>query len=220
MQNIRRRINLCKLRGIKSSKTHIVVLGSNFDSKYKRSALKTVQKEIKLNSLTVVRDEHSYEMLKGFKRIKNYHLAYDIAYNLSEFYPIKDQNRKGLGISCYRSLKSNENNYNNYVALSKIADGYIEKTENNVYLFAFNFENENDLSAAHHVKNLSRRKDKIVIIPFLGNVEEFLSSIQKCETMIAIRFHSAILSDIYKIPFLPIVYSNKMQIFILMNWKL
>ena len=29
--------------------------------------------------------------------------------------------------------------------------------------------------------------------------------------MIAIRFHSAILSDIYKIPFLPIVYSNKMQ---------
>lgn len=90
MQNIRRRINLCKLRGIKRSKTHIVVLGSNFDSKYKRSALKTVQKEIKLNSLTVVRDEHSYEMLKGFKRIKNYHLAYDIAYNLSEFYPIKD----------------------------------------------------------------------------------------------------------------------------------
>jgi len=87
----------------------------------------------------------------------------------------------------------------------------LKKTENNVYLFAFNFENENDLSAAHHVKNLSRRKDKIVIIPFLGNVEEFLSSIQKCETMIAIRFHSAILSDIYKIPFLPIVYSNKMQ---------
>ena len=46
MQNIRRRINLCKLRGIKRSKTHIVVLGSNFDSKYKRSALKTVQKKL------------------------------------------------------------------------------------------------------------------------------------------------------------------------------
>lgn len=45
----------------------------------------------------------------------------------------------------------------------------------------------------------------------MGDEQLFLSQFEACERMVAIRFHSAILSDIFKIPFLPIVYSNKMR---------
>lgn len=39
----------------------------------------------------------------------------------------------------------------------------------------------------------------------------FLDKLRNCEYMIAVRFHSAILSDIFKIPFIPVAYSNKMR---------
>ncbi|WP_339060920.1 polysaccharide pyruvyl transferase family protein [Tepidibacillus marianensis] len=117
----------------------------------------------------------------------------------------------GLGISVYRSLNPNENNYENYKALAKIADNYITKTNKTVKLFAFDSEHENDIVAAHHIFNLAKMKENIEIIPYIGDEESFLTNFKECERMIAIRFHSAILSDIYKIPFLPIAYSNKMQ---------
>jgi polysaccharide pyruvyl transferase WcaK-like protein len=118
-----------------------------------------------------------------------------------------------LGVSVYRSLSNKENNLSNYIVLAKIIDDFILKTNKSVRIFAFDTENENDLSAAHHVFNLCKNIEKIQILPYLGNENEFLTRYAECEKMIGIRFHSAIISDLLKIPFLPIIYSNKMR-----NW--
>ncbi|NLC39851.1 MAG: hypothetical protein GX763_02915, partial [Clostridiaceae bacterium] len=57
-------------------------------------------------------------------------------------------------------------------------------------------------------------KDNIEIIPYLGDETYFLEQYQACERMIAIRFHAAVLADIFEIPFLPVSYSNKMSNFL------
>ncbi|HZK42167.1 MAG TPA: polysaccharide pyruvyl transferase family protein, partial [Clostridia bacterium] len=155
-------------------------------------------------------DREALTLLEGSKGIKNYFMADDIVYNLPADLLRNPKERTGLGISCYRSIRPGEINYQNYQALAALADRYVQETGKKVFLFSFDSEGENDLAAAHHILNLSREKDMIEIIPYLGDDAYFLDRFSRCERLIAIRFHSAILADICQIPFLPVAYSNKM----------
>lgn len=168
--------------------------------------------ELKLNSLITVRDDFSFQLLSCNNFIQNYYLADDIVYGLQISNTV--ENRSGLGISSFRSTHTGENNYQNYQVLALIADEYIKKTNNSVKIFAFDSEIENDISAAFHIFNLIQNKKNVEIIPYLGDIEGFVQKFSNCERHISIRFHSAILSDLMKIPFYPIAYSNKMEAFI------
>lgn len=207
-QHITRIFKILFLKMLKFRNVKIVTIGANLGPFANKFSYKLVELELRQNSLTTVRDSSSMNIIESFKKIKNYHLTNDIVYYL----PNENKNIKnGLGISTYRSEKSDENNFQNYKIISKIVDQYIENTGKEVKLFAFDSEKENDLVSAHHIYNLSKNKEKLTIIPYLGNVEEFLIHFSSCEKLVAIRFHSAILADIYNIPFLPIVYSSKME---------
>lgn len=210
ISRIRKILFILKAR-IKGNK--VATIGCNLGPYKDNIGLLLTKLELMNSDLVTVRDKSSMEILKKLKINKNSYLADDIVYN----YELEKNNsikKYGLGISAYRSLKSNEINYINYSTLANIADDYIEKTGKKVLLFAFDSEMENDLSSAHHILNLSRRKDKIEIIPYLGDEHSFINEMSACERIIAIRFHSAILADKLNIPFLPIVYSNKMESFL------
>lgn len=198
---------IIKLKRLKRRRVKIATLGSNLGP-YTNFGKILTKSELSCNDLVTVRDQKSYEIIKKFKTVKNYHLADDIVYNIVQE---PSETKDGLGISAYRSTKTDESNFETYQVFASIADDFVQRTGKKVKLFAFDSENENDLVAAHHIYQFSRSKEAIEIIPYLGNHNVFLAEFKKCEYMIAVRFHSAILSDVFKIPYIPVAYSNKMK---------
>lgn len=200
-----------RVRRIKRKRVKVVTMGCNFGPYSNRLGVKLTEWQLRKSDLITVRDREALQFLKGFRRVSNYHLADDIVYNLKQAPFQGETARSGLGISAFRSILSSENNYENYKTLALLADDYIRKTGKRVFLFPFDSESQNDLAAAYHILNLAEEKDQIEIVPYLGDVQSFLAAFQACERIIALRFHSAILADLFEIPFLPVVYSNKMR---------
>ena len=213
-QKVWRLKRLSKLSRLKRSGLTIATLGSNFGPLSGWLGLKLIEWEVRKNDLVTVRDKEAFQMLEDFKKVRNYHLADDIVYELDNKGLEAFAKTYGLGISAYRSMQPGEKNLEHYRALARIADGYVKKTGKKVALLAFDCERENDLSAAHHIHHLAEEKAAMDIVPYLGDPRPFLTKFRACEKMIAIRFHSAILADLYQIPFLPVIYSNKMQNFL------
>lgn len=199
-----------KLKKLKGQGLKIVTMGSNLGPYKGWLGAKLIEWELRLNDLVTVRDQEAVDLLKGFRGIKQVVLADDLVYNLT-IDQSPPEERCGLGIAAYRSMRVGENNFDNYGFLAQLTDAYVRKTGKSVRLFAFDSEDENDLSAAHHIYQLAEEKEALSIVPYLGDQEGFLSSFRSCERIVAIRFHSAILADIYQIPFFPVAYSNKMQ---------
>lgn len=205
---------LRQLSRLKRQRMKIATLGSNFGPFSGKFAVKLVEWELRKNDLVTVRDQEAADFLRQFKKVDNYQLADDIVYNLDSVYARHYPEKSGLGISAYRSIRAPEYNFASYECLAALADQYIRKTGKTVKLFAFDSENENDLAAAMQIYELAEEKDSYEIVPYLGAEECFLQKFEACERMIAIRFHSAVLADIFEIPFLPVVYSNKMSNFL------
>ncbi|TXK77948.1 polysaccharide pyruvyl transferase family protein [Paenibacillus sp. N3.4] len=209
---VHRILRIILLYRLKKNNIKLATIGCNLGPYKNRIGPLLTKIELQLNNLITVRDLDSYNLIENFKSIKNFYLASDIVFNYSDKKDAVENNKPTcLGISTYRSIQNKETNYSSYVFLSAIADGFIEKTGSEVYLFAFDSENENDLSSAHHIKYISKYPEKISIIPYLGNHESIIKSMKQCDRFVSVRFHSAILCQILNIPFLPIVYSNKMQ---------
>ena len=202
---------LRQLKRVKKRNLKIATLGSNFGPYSGKIGVKLTEWELRMNDLVTVRDSEAENLLNSFKKVTNFHFADDIVYTLEAIYERQNPKKSGLGISAYRSIRNPIYNYPNYQFLAALADEYIKRTDKSVTLFAFDSENENDLAAAFHIFNLATEKKNIEIIPYLGDEKRFLEQFESCERMIAIRFHSAILADIFEIPFLPVVYSNKMN---------
>lgn len=172
-----------------------------------------VKQELRGLDLLTVRDQWSFRFVERMRcKIGTCLLADDIVYNMEAASLTQTPDIPiGLGISAYRSMQAGEVNAKNYQALAALADAYVARTERPVYLFAFDTENENDLAAAHQIRALSKCREALHIVPYLGDPLPALQNIKACERMVALRFHSAILADILQIPFLPVIYSNKMQ---------
>lgn len=202
------------LRKAKRHKAKMITLGANFGPYSDKLGPMLTKQELRKNDLITVRDKEAENFIRSFKSIDNYYLADDIVYNLDKIYPKRNPDKSGLGITAFRSRQVPDCNYDNYQFLAALADNYIQKTGKQVKLFSFDSESQNDLSAAYHIYNMAKEKELIRIVPYLGEEQSFLFEFESCERMIAIRFHSAVLSDIFEIPFLPIIYSNKMNNFL------
>lgn len=204
---IRFRHRIKKARQLKKLGIPAVVIGCNmgpFDKNH--IGIKLAKWELKYKEFITVRDESSFDLLlKNNLKIPVY-LYPDIVFSKDIE---KNTTKYGLGISVYRSKNKDVNNYSNYKYLSNLADHFIELTDKSVGLFAFDSENENDLVAAHYIKQLSRNKSKIKIVPYLANTEEFMNEFTKSEKIVGIRFHSAVLALKSGVPLLSVYYSNK-----------
>jgi len=199
---------LYKIKGIK-----LITLGINLGP-FKNGFAKLMAKiDLFLNNNVTVRDKYSYSLLcSNFKAQKKHIIfAEDIVYSLNIPKKDSDINKNNLGISAYRIRNEKNDNVSIYNTLSLIIDEFIEITGNEVKLFSFDTLSENDIVAAEYIYKNVKCKEKVHIVNYLGNYISFLEEIETCSSFIAIRFHSAILSSMYGIPFLPVIYSNKMR---------
>ncbi|MFW7949791.1 polysaccharide pyruvyl transferase family protein [Vagococcus fluvialis] len=215
--HVKQRIQEIKmLKKLKKNNIKRIAIGSNYGPFNIKYSERLIKKELSLYNLLTVRDEQSYNLLEQFK-LKNveYHMYEDIVYNLKQNNKNElgeifgQQKRNTLGISAYRSKNSTQN-HEMYRKLAAVADEYIEQNNGEVKLIAFDSENENDLSACYHILNFSENKNNIEIVPYTGDSKKILDTIRGCNKFIAIRFHAAVLCDLFGIPFFPIAYSNKM----------
>lgn len=212
-----KRIKLSRILKRKNIKSAII--GCNLGPFDKRNVgFFLAKEEMWTKDLITVRDKESFNKLSGKLKNINLHHYPDIVFNMEN-----NQEKKAktniLGISVYRSLSNNIDNWQTYESLAKIADSYIEETKGKVKLLAFDCERENDLIGAYYIKKLSKYPENVEIIPYLSNIDKFLVEFSTCDMIIAIRFHSAVLAGVYNIPFIPIAYSNKMKNLITDNKK-
>lgn len=207
------RIREIKLaRKIKKNNIPSAVIGSNYGPFKNNFGKFLVKKELSYKKLITVRDNESYSILQSFNFKGKVTGVYDdVVYNLK--LKNQNQNQNIIGISVYNSssIKDKKNYYFNlsYICSELVKQGYL------VRLFAFDCENENDLISCYHIKKQVTNSENIKIIPYTGERNEFLRSFSECSKIIATRFHAAILSDILNIPFIPILYSNKMENFLI-----
>lgn len=202
-------LNLPGYLYLKIKRVKMVVIGCNTGPFINWMGKLVTAWELKLMDLVTVRDVKSYNFLQENK-IKRRFLFPDIVFS----YPVplkKHIQEKILGISVYRSIGNTGKNNIHYKTLAEVADKYILDNSGEVYLIAFDAETENDLAAAYHVKSYMKNPEKAKIVGYSGNVKELTSALEICEKIIAVRFHSAILALIYKVPFIPIIYSNKLE---------
>ncbi|NLG52938.1 MAG: polysaccharide pyruvyl transferase family protein [Clostridiales bacterium] len=191
-------------RGTKKIKS--AVLGCNIGPFYGKLAERVSVREMARHDLITVRDTVSLKFLND--NLKNIKTAYypDILFSLPDMWLAPVTGEDCLGISAYRR---NANNLDTYVEMSEIADWYISGTGKNVLLFAFDTEDENDLSAAYTIKGLCKYPDKVEIVPHTGNGDNIIHGFSRCKTIIAVRFHSLILALRMGLRVIPVTYSDK-----------
>lgn len=136
------------------------------------------------------RDDVSYEFLKKNIKKASVFKFNDIIFD-GDY--IKASERRFLGIAPVNRAKSDKN-YGYYKELAAFADMYIEAENKDVKLFAFDAGNENDVLAATSIKNLMKNKDKLRIVAYNSDVDEFVKEFSECEMIIGSRFHSIVLA--------------------------
>ena len=80
-----------------------------------------------------------------------------------------------------------------------------------IILFVFNGNEENgDLEITNRfIKELSQLNIEITIVDYTSDTERFVSQFNKCDFILGVRLHSAILAYALKIPFILIEYHPK-----------
>lgn len=203
-----RKISILKSAKRKGAK--ILTIGSNVGPFDIPLSTKALNMELKLNDYITVRDKYSYDYVK--KVFDNVSYADDIVFEMLERENL--MKKDSIGISTYTIMNDNEMNEKLKNAYLKFVDQcFVDDNDVKIYLFAFDTLNENDLECALFIKD-NRPEYNITIVSYMGNKDEFLNIFKRCGKLLAMRFHSAILAEIYNIPYTPIAYSNKMSNYI------
>lgn len=203
------------IRRAKKRGVTILTVGSNLGPFNVRFGKSLSRLELKMNDHIIVRDKFSYDFIK--KNVgKNVTLSDDIVFELVKQESIAKSDI--VGVSCFNPVNHPEikddliNSYTNFIF------NVLEETNNSVYLFAFDTLSEDDLEIANQI-NKRVKSDRLKVIPYNGDSDEFLSVFKQCSSILSVRFHSAVLAEIFGIPFYPISYANKMTNYISDSYK-
>lgn len=205
--SIRKKILLAIAMKVSSGKNY--VLGSNFGPYKYDNSIGITKLYFKLCDDVCLRDQASYEL---FKDIKSVRLAPDIVYSMNIDNYKEKVERNSVGISLI-DLKHREN-------LKIYQKLYIEKNieliknfiknDKKVYLISF-CEHEGDEEIIEEViASIDEDRSKIKKLYYKGNMDEFLNEYCIVEEIVACRFHSFILSQIFNQGVYPIIYSEKL----------
>ena len=119
---------------------------------------------------------------------------------------------KAVGISVINlqireSLKEKEDIYNDFIKRIIIK---FAKRNYNVYLFSFSGFEQDDIAINKIMEMVPNEyKEKVKIVKFEENIEEFINEYSKMQYMIAGRFHSMILSILFNQKIYNLTYSKK-----------
>lgn len=154
------------------------------------------------------RDQYSYNL---FKDISTVRYAPDVLFSYEIEECKKEKNTIGISIidlEIRENLRHKEDEYIQF--LFNNINLYL-KNEKNIYLFSF-CNDEGDEKAIQKILNKFKNSDyknRITVVRYNENIEEFLAIYKKMEYMICQRFHSLVLSYICNQKFYVISYSQK-----------
>lgn len=154
------------------------------------------------------RDQYSYNL---FKDISTVRYAPDVLFSYEIEECKKEKNTIGISIidlEIRENLRHKEDEYIQF--LFNNINLYL-KNEKNIYLFSF-CNDEGDGKAIQKILNKFKNSDyknRITVVRYNENIEEFLAIYKKMEYMICQRFHSLVLSYICNQKFYVISYSQK-----------
>lgn len=202
-----------RIYGCFSQGTKMVTMGCNINPiKDRRSAL-VLKYILNGSDLFTVRENYSIETAKKVAPNSNSYVFRDIVFSMPDSFMNPPAENKGcLGISVYRSYFSKERQ-RHYIPYCKkmidVAEKYIEATDKDVLLLAFDTGNENDLHSAHYIKDNSKYPDRIHVVAHDDDGTKIIRAMQSCSVILGARFHSVVMSICLGVPFIPVAYSAK-----------
>jgi len=193
----------------------VYILGCNIGPIFSKRAIRTFKYCFFLANKISVRDTASIALLRAWKCRSNYVLAPDLIFSYP-YVPRRATTKKTpvLGISVI-NIKPLSDQTGAYLRkLAQIVDRYlVERADGIVRLFGFNGGAGNDGTAIERLVALTdgRNRGRIELHQYgsNSNLESFLDCFAECDFHICTRFHSLVLSLMYRIPYLPIAYSDK-----------
>lgn len=185
----------------------IFILGSNFGPYDEPEFYDGYKKIFKQCEDICFRDTYSFNL---FRNLNNIRVASDIVFQLNTKNVKKEKDTLGISVI---SL-DNRNKLSRYkLAYENKIKEIIEKyasMQNKITLFSF-CSKEGDVSEINNIIKLVDKKylNFIEVVEYKGNIDEFLYKFKSMEKIIAIRFHSLILSQLFEQNVFPIIYSEK-----------
>lgn len=209
-EGIFRYIRFLKYLNLKLNKVKLLILNCNvgpFNSSVGINATKLI---IKISDLITCRDIKSYNFIRKYNKNNSY-LYPDIVFSFMDSEKINSKENI-LGISTYTGyipkLKRHNEGYSKL--LIEIINLYLEKSPKSIIkFFVFDSGYNSDYPTTNKIYSEIHKKVNVQIISFNGDIKQMMDEFSKCKTIIGTRFHAIVLSVLYKIPVLPIPYSNK-----------
>lgn len=193
------------------------IIGANFGPYVRQSYLVYYRDEVFPRYTDVCfRDTYSSHL---FKELKNVHVASDIVFNLPPLNVEKNYKSVGISVMDFTNRPGIQNI--NSLFVEKIVDA-IESLSKEGYSFTlYSFcEREGDEIAIRNIQNKLSDSKLVKTCYYRGNIGAFLSDYATVETMVTTRFHSMILSLVFKQQLLPLIYSDKvMNVLADLNYK-
>lgn len=194
-----------------------IVLGASLFDNYLAETEQDLRQLFLLSHAVILRDRQSARQAAFYAPEANILCAADMAFQ----YPLDTLDNlsvtKGLlGISIRQKIPRNSAHaYRSYCsAIAQTIQTHLELSKTNqVALYAFSTGCTDDSKCAQDIIRLcpDSLRDRISCICFLGDAEDFLHQLYRCEVMICTRFHSLVFALIMKKPFVPIVYEDKIK---------
>ncbi|MEH7351934.1 polysaccharide pyruvyl transferase family protein [Gottfriedia acidiceleris] len=185
----------------------VFILGANFGPVRDESFIEYHKGVYKLCTDICFRDQYSYNL---FNSMSNVRLAPDIIFQLKseEF----KKNKKTVGFSLIdlenrKDLKQYSDEYEN-----KIRELIMLYLDNDYSVSLFSFcDIEGDMKAIHKIIQKLEESyiKRIKILNYTGDIVNFTKEFQCVENIIGTRFHSVILSQVFKQGLFPLIYSDK-----------
>lgn len=181
------------------------VIGANFGPWTSDTFLRDAKKYLSECSDVCFRDRFSYTLFQQLERVR---VAPDVLFGYP-YYPMP-KSGNGVGISVIAAEKRSvfkqiSDTY--YMTLAAACDYWIER-HIPVKLFSF-CTAEGDMEAIHSVLDKAKHRNEIDVVAYTGNIEEMLSEMNECDTIIATRFHAMILGWSMGKKVFPVIYSPK-----------
>lgn len=183
------------------------ILGSNFGPYSNEEFLKEYKYLFTKCTDICLRDMYSFNL---FKEYNNVRIAPDIVFQLKakRIKKIKDS----IGISLIEINNREDLSAYNNIYIQKISNIIEEGIKRGKTFTLFSFcEAQGDLRIINDVvSRLSYEyRDKLEVVNYTGNIDEFLQKFESMENIIGSRFHACILSQVFEQGLYPILYSNK-----------
>jgi polysaccharide pyruvyl transferase WcaK-like protein len=204
-------LNIIYLAFLKRYGTEYIIVGCNVGPFKNKFTEFWVRKEIKRAVFITARDQTSFQyLMKSARKTAHVHYFPDMLMQIAQTCKISASpcaNR--LGIAVHGPSGAALNTF-----LTELCEEYIDKTQQPVTLLCFDTGTQNDIRAAQSIYSGIHRKDMVRIESHCAEPYYLLRQMAECSRIVAVRFHAAVLAISLDIPFLPIAYSNKMQLFL------